>query len=341
MFAETIAPHHEFRHIPDGSPDYNESTYYNFACPGSGLVGWLRIAVQPNRSAGQATALVFLPSGPALFAFERATAVDADALAVGGVRVEVSQPHRRQRLSFDGSMSAFADPRVLGDPAAAFRAAPRERTRITLAVTGAGRSFGSNGDDPAHRLEETLATGHYEQFTRIDGEVRIGDRVHPVRGGGLRDHSWGPRDWSGPLCHRWVSASFEDGSAVMALHVGRRDGTVTRRAATVAGGVAAEASLADLSVEWTPDGFCRGVVCRVGPAGPTLTGVARQPERFVPLRHVTEGADGQRLVTRIGYAAYDFVTDDGRRGVGIVEMLDQLIDGLPIGMACRAHRVRG
>lgn len=332
MFAETIEPQHEFRHTPDDAPDYNESSYYNFSSLDSGLVGWLRIAVQANQPAGQATALVFLPSGPTLFAFERATAVDPDALAVGGVRIEVTEPHRQQRLTYAGSMSAFADPRVLADPAAAFRAAPREDTRIDLSVTGAGRSFGSNGDDPAHLLEETLALGHYEQFIRIEGDVRVGDRVYPVRGGGLRDHSWGPRNWSGPLYHRWVTASFEDGSALMALEVGRRDGAVTRRAATVTGDTAVEATLTGLTMEWTDDGFCRGIVCGIEPGPTTLTGRVREPEQFVPLRHITAGADGERLVTRIGYAAYDFVADDGRRGVGIVEAMDQLVDGVPIGM---------
>ena len=56
MFAEHIAPEHEYRHEADDTPSYNESTYYNFASPDSGVVGWLRIAVQPNRPAGQATA---------------------------------------------------------------------------------------------------------------------------------------------------------------------------------------------------------------------------------------------------------------------------------------------
>jgi hypothetical protein len=68
----------------------------------------------------------------------------------------------------------------------------------------------------------------------------------------------------------------------------------------------------------------------------TLTGTARRPERFVPLRHRRTAEDGTELLTRIGYAAYDFVTSDGRRGLGVVEMLDQMVDGRPIGMATTA-----
>jgi hypothetical protein len=333
MFAETIESQHEFRHPPDGTPDYNESTYYNFASMTSGVVGWLRVAMQPNQPAGQATALIFLP-GQTLFSFERTSTVRDGAFQVGSITIDVAEPHRRQALTFGGTMSVFTDPRMLADPGAALRAAPREQVAVDLAVEAHGEPFGTNGNDPAQVLEATLATGHYEQFIRLAGELRVGERTFAVRGGGLRDHSWGPRNWSGPSFHRWITATFEDGSAIMALEVGRRDGGLTRRAAVAAGGVAAEARLRALGVDWTPDGFGRRVVCEIATAAGAvvLTGTVRDPAQFVPLRHVTTAPDGSQSITRIGYSAYEFVTSDGRRGLGIVEMLDQLVDGRPVGM---------
>lgn len=71
MFAETIDPVHEFRHPADTDPSFNESTYYNFASAPSGVVGWLRIAIQPNQATAQATALLFLPGGEVVFAYAR------------------------------------------------------------------------------------------------------------------------------------------------------------------------------------------------------------------------------------------------------------------------------
>ncbi|GAA4471184.1 DUF7064 domain-containing protein [Phytohabitans houttuyneae] len=338
MFAETIAPEHEYRHVPDDQPAYNESTYYNFCCPEAGVVGWMRVAMQPNQPAGQAGVLVFLPDGETLFGYERTTSVPAAGLAVGGLAFDILEPHRRQRLSFDGPLSSFADPTVLATPGTAFREAPKRETRIRLSVTGNGASFGTNGETPENVLEDSLAIGHYEQFIHVDGELAAGDLSLRLRGGGLRDHSWGPRDWAGPVLYRWITAAFDDGSAVMTLDVLRRDGVRTRRAAAVSGGVATQAELTDLSVEWTADGFCRRAVCEVGTAGGpvTLTGTARAPERFVPLRHRRTTEDGTELVTRIGYSAYEFVTSDGRRGLGVVEMLDQMVDGRPIGMAATA-----
>jgi hypothetical protein len=65
----------------------------------------------------------------------------------------------------------------------------------------------------------------------------------------------------------------------------------------------------------------------------TLTGTARTPEQFVPLRHHRPAEGTSQGVTRIGYSSYDFTLDDGRRGLGIVEVHDRLVDGRPISMA--------
>jgi len=334
MFVETIDPAHEYRHQPDDDPAYNESTYYNFTSPASGVVGWLRIAVQPNRPAGQATALIFLPQGETLMNFKRAKETDPAALTVGPIAIEVDDPHRCQRITFDGPISVFTDPRVLSEPKAAFSAAPVADVHIELTVTGNGDSFGSNGEDKANILEETMALGHYEQFVLNDGVLRVGDQEYRVNGGGLRDHSWGPRDWSGPLYYRWISAAFDDGLAIMGLEVAQPGGAFTRRAAIVSGGVASEAQISDVTVDWTEDGFCRTLSCSISSAHGemTLTGTARQPEQFVPLRHHRPEEGTSEGVSRIGYSAYEFSLGDGRRGLGIIEVLDRLVDGLPISM---------
>ncbi|MFB4308298.1 hypothetical protein [Actinomadura sp. GTD37] len=334
MFAESIGPVHEYRHAPDETPAYNESTYYNFASPDSGVVGWLRIAVQPNRPAGQATALIFLPHGETLAAFRRVGATGADALAVGPIEIEIQEPHRRQRLTFADSVSVFSDPRALTDPGPALRRAPVADVRVDLTVTGNGDSFGTDGDDPANVLEESMALGHYEQFVHVDGSLRVGDREYRIKGGGLRDHSWGPRDWAGPLYYRWISASFDDGLAVMGLQVAQRDGGMTLRAAIASDGSAYEAELGEVTMEWTDDGFCRRLSCPVrSPLGDlVLTATARAPEQFVPLRHHRPEDGTSEGVTRIGYSPYDFELGDGRRGLGIIEVLDRLVDGRPVSM---------
>ena len=48
---------------------------------------------------------------------------------------------------------------------------------------------------------------------------------------------------------------------------------------------------------------------------------------YIPLRNRREG-----LVTRIGEGLTRWTLDDGRTGYGMSEYLDQVVDGLPVGI---------
>lgn len=334
MFVDTILDANEYRHEPDADPTYNESTYYNFGSPANGIVGWVRVAMQQNQPSGQATAIIFVPDSNTYLSFLRTTDVSPDRFEVGPIRVDIIEPHRRAQLSFDGEMSVFTDPRVLADPKKAFAEAPKASVRADITWHGNGASFGSNGDDPDSILEESMALGHFEQFGDVTGRIRIGDRSYELDGGGLRDHSWGPRSWQGPHFYRWIIATLNDDTRIMTMEVSRRDGVLTRRAAVVKDKHREEIQLNGMTNEWTDDGFVRRHVSEITTKDGqlTLTATIRQPEKFVPLRHTLKLEDGSMHVTRIGYAAYEFSTSDGRTGLGICEILDQLVDGLPVGM---------
>lgn len=340
MFSENLAPVHEFRHAADDDPTYNESTYYNFTSPSSGVVGWLRVAIQPNQPAAQATALVFLPTGTTLFTYARVGEVPSDAFAVGPVTFEIDQPYVKQRLAFDGRLSVFTDGRVLTDPGKAIREAPTETAAVRLTITAMGAPFGTSGENQAEILDDTLALGHFEQFHKVVGDIKIGDRAFTVDGTGLRDHSWGPRDWSVSLYYRWITAALEDGSAIMGLEVARRDGTFVRRGAYCDGTSTTEAEVHQVSIDWTEDGFGERVETAMTIAGQRrdLVATAVRSEQFMPLRHRRQATDGSELLTRIGYAPYSFTCSDGRRGMGIVEILDQMIDGQPMGKRIAASQ---
>lgn len=335
MFTERIDAVHDFRHPADDDPSYNESTYYNFASPGNGVIGWLRIAVQPNQAASQATALAFLPSGEIAFSHSAGGAVPEADLSVGPVSVDIIEPLLRQQVTFRGPVSMLSGEQVSVDLGSALRSASQLPASVTLTVTAAGAAFGTTGTAAADAVEASMARGHYEQFCSVTGDVLVGERRYRIEGRGLRDHSWGPRDWSGPLFYRWIVASLDDGSAIMALDIQGRDAIRTRRAAVNANGHCQEAELHAAVVSLTADGYCREVSCRVtiGRGDIELHGKIRDTGEFVPLRHRRLAADGTESLTRITYAPYDFITSDGRRGVGIVEALDQMIDGVPAGMA--------
>ncbi len=52
-----------------------------------------------------------------------------------------------------------------------------------------------------------FAAGHIEMGGTIAGTVRLGDTVHEVDGLAYRDHSWGKRDRSTMLSHRWIAGT--------------------------------------------------------------------------------------------------------------------------------------
>jgi hypothetical protein len=53
-----------------------------------------------------------------------------------------------------------------------------------------------------------LGERHYENMGFVTGEVKLGGRTIPVEASAWTDHSWGPRDFSTNVSHRWMWASF-------------------------------------------------------------------------------------------------------------------------------------
>ncbi len=67
---------------------------------------------------------------------------------------------------------------------------------------------------------------HYEQDCRLQGHIDVdGERIE-LAGTGLRDHSWGPRDF-GPIGnHCWLHGQWADGRSFMIFHLVTVDGQV-------------------------------------------------------------------------------------------------------------------
>jgi hypothetical protein len=66
-------------------------------------------------------------------------------------------------------------------------------------------------------------TQHYEQVGRWTGSVRVGDdAIHRVTGLGVRDHSWGVRDWL--RAEEWYWVNVLDPDAYLVLAYGRTEG---------------------------------------------------------------------------------------------------------------------
>lgn len=56
-------------------------------------------------------------------------------------------------------------------------------------------------------VTQDFAPGHFEVGGTIRGRLRIGERQFDIDGVCYRDHSWGRREWSTLLSHRWIAGS--------------------------------------------------------------------------------------------------------------------------------------
>jgi hypothetical protein len=87
------------------------------------------------------------------------------------------------------------------------------------------RAFSPAYDFGSDKLDQSWGTGHYEQHLLLDGELRFGGAALPFNGTGLRDHSWGPRDYAKIGSTVWVHGQFPaSGRSFMAVQVHARGG---------------------------------------------------------------------------------------------------------------------
>jgi hypothetical protein len=73
---------------------------------------------------------------------------------------------------------------------------------------------------------QSWALTHYEQPGLVVGQVRCGDRSWAVAGAGIRDHSYGPRDFAHFRRGSWVHAEFPSGRVFVALRMWSNDDRV-------------------------------------------------------------------------------------------------------------------
>jgi len=161
----------------------------------------------------------------------------------------------------------------------------------------------------------------------VAGTVQLGDRTFAVAGHGLRDHSWGPRSWQAPWFYRWLHGSSSTLGFMGALF-GDEDG------AERTGGFVWDGEqlhpCSDVTVVTSRDHAHTPQAVTVSLTGGgttwTFTGEAHGS---VPLRH--RSADG-RTITRISETAMTWTTDGDSRVHGMAEYLDQMADGVPVGL---------
>jgi hypothetical protein len=179
-------------HQASDNPFWQESWYFNFSDPEAGVWGLTRIGYRPSKGVADGLLMAMIDGRPCVL-----YAPLARPLTSSEVRIE---PHHIQtqalRYDCDAALQTW-------------RLSARTR-RLDFDLT-------FRAETPAHQFPKmesvaaSAASDHYEQSGTLTGHVSLGATTRTLNGRGQRDHSWGPRDWSGVGDWIWLSGQFASG----------------------------------------------------------------------------------------------------------------------------------
>lgn len=326
-----LDPSDEFPHPIEEASSFNESMYVNVLDGEQRLGVWLRVGNRPHEGHAEVSACVYLPDGRVGFMFARPECDANDALDAGGVRFEVVEPLQTLRVTYDGPLCLLGNPRDLADPKRALTSNPIVSAHLDLDLTGLVPPFGGEpvGAGDAHPLA-SFARGHYEQHVRGRGAVEVGEESLTLDGLGLRDHSWGPRYWQNLAWYRFLPLTFGPDFAMSIVLIGDPGGVLHPGGAVLRPGPDGHPEYVGIervtvSSTYDEEGYPVAQTLEVGTAERTYV-VVGEALSLVPLRNRRAG-----LQTRITEAFTRF-TCEGREGYGMSEYLDQVVDGVPVGL---------
>src|ERR1700723_3752558 len=208
-----LEPQDEYTHAPDAASNYNESMYFNVFDPKTKVGGWFRLGNRPNEGYAEMSVCVYLPGGRIGFMFGRPKIAGNAEMNAGGLKIEVVEPFKRLRLTFEGKVCLLERPFEMAHPSKAFRDNPQVDCRIELDYEGVSPMYGgetvrADGKPREIDPEKSFAKAHYEQHVAARGRFTVGGESFEIDGFGLRDKSWGPRYWSAINWYRWCPMNF-------------------------------------------------------------------------------------------------------------------------------------
>jgi hypothetical protein len=204
----------ELPHEVGEDPAWSESYYFNFFDQAAGIGGFTRVGIRPNAGTADGNLFLFLADGRLAAVLNEADRTANGPPAVGTVSYECGEPLGRWRVRCRDTALVYADPASLGVPGEG------GVTWVDLDLTfeaimppygTSGRRVRTAAADATARV---VAQGHFEQAGRIHGAVTVGAQTWTIDALGVRDKSWGPRDWSAPRGWRWFSMPFADDFAL-------------------------------------------------------------------------------------------------------------------------------
>jgi len=204
-------------HLPTSEPNYSESVYLNYYDTNQEIGGFVRIGNRPNEHRAEVTNAIYMPHGEALFSYSSPAIDSNSSFEAGEIKYTVIEPFRQLELQYQGNMLYLKDPLALADPKAAYAKNPKFPLSMRLQVTSFGPVHDSVNLSQA-RGQIQYWKEHYEQLVFIRGEMKFSDTSIRITAYGVRDHSWGARNWQ-LQSYRWLSGAFAEKSGFGLMYI--------------------------------------------------------------------------------------------------------------------------
>jgi len=303
---QTTAAHEGWQE-PGTDEQWSDSFYFGGG-DGRGLAFYSRIGRRPNEGKVEGALGVWLPGEGFLLSFGRAK--DASEIACGAVSFRCLDPLVLWELRLEGQGRLFERAEHVGT----------NRDRYRTVDVGGWLRFTSWHPPLSFRsgLAEWVATDHYEQPGSIAGVIEAGDGRWPLAGNGLRDHSWGVRDWQQVPFWRWFGMVVDPDNFAMVNNVGLSGGGEAAGGFVMRKGEIAPVASCDTDSELDMrHGWQRRFEARVTDDLGRETVLHGEALEVAPLRQRRAGR-----VTFVNEALTEYRWED-RRAIGISEYLVQ------------------
>src|SRR5271154_6790910 len=331
-----LLPEDEYTHTPDAAANYNESMYFNVFDHRTQVGGWFRIGNRPNEGYAEMSVCLYLPGGRVGFMFGRPKISSNDEMNAGGLKIEVLEPFKKLRLTYDGEGCLMDRPFEMANPSKAFRDNPQVDCHVELDYEGVSPMYGGETvrEDGVPREidpEKSFAKAHYEQHVAAKGRFTVAGETFEIDGFGLRDKSWGPRHWSAINWYRWCPLNFGRDFGMMLSVVTGAEGKPHEGGMVFVDGAYDLISECKMDTDWDEHGYQTALRAKVKTRGGKSYEVEGKVLSLIPLRSRRKGPDGEELNTRITEGMTEYRCGD-LVGYGLSEYLDQIVDGRPSGM---------
>ena len=195
------SPEDEGQHPRTDEPLWSESWYFDFADPGQGVGGWIRLGLIPNEGHAWVNALLCGPGLPTIAGLDWDAPLPASHTRVRTAEAELTldavEPLQTYRVSLRGRGQAHDDPaELLHD-----RPGRPVDVELDLTWTTAGTPYQYRISTRYEIPCTVTADGRSYSFTGVPGQ---------------RDHSWAARDWWS-MEWVWSALHLDDGTHVHAV----------------------------------------------------------------------------------------------------------------------------